>query len=312
MKKDIWVITALSLTLSMLVFCCACGLSAAGSGSGGPDSQTTQETPAEQSVQDTQPAQIDDPVILIVTGDGVAHESTWTLHQLQALQETYREIVFSTTNNWPSFGYMEAHGIALTYFLRQAGMLDGAAAFTFVSTDGYRTTVTVDQIFADRYSFADHSAEGSGWPTVVEAILSWAWGEPGKVREEGLRPFFGQAGPWEVNTAVFVKDLTRIEVSTVPLGDWDAPGASIPDGSVVTAGTRLELLHDNMDNVRIYYSVDGSEPDYSSTVYNPSATYFQLGLIQPLELLEDVTIKAFAAGYGRDRSPVATFRYTVE
>jgi hypothetical protein len=49
-----------------------------------------------------------------------------------------------------------------------------------------------------------------------------------------------------------------------------------------------------------------------SAVYNPSTRYFQPNLIEPLRLTKSATVKAFAAGYGKDRSPTATFNYTVK
>jgi hypothetical protein len=71
-------------------------------------------------------------------------------------------------------------------------------------------------------------------------------------------------------------------------------------------------MHDNMDNIRVYYTLDGSEPSYTSQVYNPSASYFQPELIVPIVLTKTVTVKAFAAGIGKDPSPVITFSITVQ
>ena len=253
-----------------------------------------------------------DPVILTINGSGVKKETTWTLSQLQALRDGYREYTYSTTNNWPNFGYMTAQGISLPYLLRQAGMLDSAAGVKLISVDGYYATVTYNQVFNSRYSYSNHSAGGSSGAAAVEPVIAWAWGEGGKPRPENIRPVFGQTGPMDVNTSVFVKDLCRIEVSTASFGAWVSPGASITDGSVVPAGTEFKLLYGNMDSVRIYYTVDGSEPDYNSPVYNPSASYFQPQLTVPLIIEQSVTIKAFAAAFGKERSPVATFNITVE
>ena len=253
-----------------------------------------------------------EPVILTVSGDGVGGETTWTLKQLQALSEGYRESTYSTTNNWPSFGHMKAQGVSLSYLLRQAGLLDKAASFKFSATDGYYVTVTYEQIFGEHYAYAFHNAESSGGAVAVEPVIAWAWGDVGKVRPENIRPFFGQSGPLEVNTSAFVKDLCYIEVSAASVGAWASPVASIDDGGVVAAGTELKLLHDAMDSVRIYYTLDGSEPDYYSLVYNPSTSYFQPQLITPLILEQSVTLKTFAAAFGKDKSPVVTFSYTVK
>ena len=275
----------------------------------------------EGASQDTQDSQVispppaitdDEPVVLTIFGDGVSRETTWTLSRLQSMREGYRENIYSTTNNWPAFGHTAAHGISLPYLLRQAEMINSAESFVLTAADGYRVTATYDQIFGTRYAYAEHSREGSGGASSVEAILAWEWGEEGGVRPEDLRSFFGQCGPMEVNTSYFVASLIRIEVLNASQGTWDIPGASIADGSEVTFGTELRLLHDNMDNLRIYYTLDGSVPDYNSTVYNRSTSFFQPQLITPIFLAESVTVKAFAAGFGRDPSDVVTFSYIVE
>jgi len=253
------------------------------------------------------PAPTDDgPIVLTISGNAVNAETTWSLNRLQALRDGYREITYSTTNNWPSFSAMTAQGVSLTYLLRQAGLKSNVASVKFISTDGYSTTLTYNQVFGTLYSYANHSATGSSGASAVESVVAWAWGDVGKVRPENIRPFFGQSGPWEVNTASFVKDLCKIEVSTASAGTWAAPGASIADGSTVPAGTELELSHGSMDNIRIYYTLDGSEPNYNSPVYNQSTSYFQPQLIKPLVLTESVTVKAFAAGLGKGKSAIVT------
>jgi hypothetical protein len=191
-------------------------------------------------------------------------------------------------------------------------VLSTASSFRFLAEDGYHATLTYNQLFGNLFSYASHSPEGSSGASVIEPLIAWAWGDVGRAREENIRTFFGQSGPWAVNMASFVRDLYRIEVSSASVGVWDPPTASIPSGSVVSRGTELELLHDRRDNLRIYFTLDGSEPNYYSQVFNPSSSAFQPHLIVPIVLTESVTIRAFAAGFGRDRSPVVTFNFTVE
>lgn len=238
-------------------------------------------------------------------------ETTWTLDELQALTDGYRENIYSTTNNWPNFGHSEAHGVSLPYLLRQAGVLSGASSFRFISTDGYNVTLTYNQIFGTRYSFANHNAAASSGASVIEPVIAWEWGDVGRAREENIKLYIGQSGHWEVNAASFVDALCRIEASTASGGNWAAPGASVADGSEVPSGTEFAFTHDTMDSIRIHYTLDSSEPDVNSPVYNPSTGYFQPNLIVPLVLTESVTIKAFAAGLGREASPVMTFSITV-
>jgi len=230
---------------------------------------------------------------------------------LQALSDGYRLYTFSTTNNWPTFSHIDGRGVSLRYLLQQAGMTGSAASFKFTATDGYYFTLTYDQLFSIQYSYSNHSSSGSSGATVVEPIIAWEWGKPGGMNPEDIRSLVGQRGPMDVNTAASVRNLCQIEVLTTSAGAWASPGASIADGASVPAGTELHLTHGNMDSLCIYYTLDGSEPDYNSAVYNYSASYFQPHLIVPFILTEDTTIKAFAAGFGKDPSPVVSFTFIV-
>jgi|GEM_PF-1506407 len=275
-----------------------------------PQELSTESKSSDTALLPTPPA--DEPIILTISGDGVNSETTWTLSQLQALHDGYRETIFSTTNNWPSFDHTEARGISLPYLLRRSGMLDNAASFRLLATDGYYVIVTYNQVFGPLYAFTNHSHTGSSGALVVEPVIAWVSGDVGNPRASNLRSFFGQSGPREVNNAFFVRNLNQIHVLTTSSGAWAAPEASIADGSSVPPGTEFSFLHETMDRVRIYFTIDGSEPNFNSPVFNPSTSFFQPHLTVPLMLDEDIVIRAFAAGLGRDRSPVVTFNFTVE
>jgi len=282
-----------------------------------PEEAVEPETTPEAVEEETPSAYVavpqdDGPVVLTITGNGVSSETAWTLSQLQAMTGGFRQNIYSTTNNWPSFGHTEAHGVSVPYLLGRAGVLDGAASFRFISTDGYHFTLSRRQIFNTLTSFANHSPLGSSGGSAVEPVIAWRFGDPGSLREANLRLFIGHSGPNEVNNAAFVRDLMKVEITTESRGTWAVPTASIADGSIVEAGTQLELLHDFRDNVKIYYTLDGSEPSFTSNIFNPSTSFFQPHLTVPIELTETVTIRAFAAGLGRDPSPVVTFTFTVE
>jgi hypothetical protein len=191
-------------------------------------------------------------------------------------------------------------------------MLSSAAGFRLIAADGYHATITYNQMMETRYVYANHSINGSDGASAVEPVIAWEWGEDGSARPENLRFFIGQRGPMDVNTLAFVRHLNQIEVLVAPPGQWDAPGASIPGDSEVPFGTNLYLQHEFMDSIRIYYTLDGSDPDFNSLVYNRSTSFFQPHLIAPIFLTESVTVKAFAAGFGRDPSPVVTLSFIVE
>jgi len=279
-----------------------------------PGAQPATQPPTLPAQQPTEPvpAQPDEPVVLTITGSGVKTETAWTLTQLQAMETGYREYIYSTTNNWPSFGHVTAHGVTVRALLDLAGITDKQCGIKLIGRDGYFFTVTYDQIYETRYAYSRHESSGSGGPSSVEPVISWSWGEDGRARAEDLRFFIGQRGPLDVNTSAFVKNLVKIEVTSSSPGTWDAPRASSEDGSTIPSGTELHLMHDEMDNVTIYYTINGREPNYNSLVYNRSASYFQPHLTVPLEITGDITIKAFAAGLGKAPSPVVTFSYTLE
>ena len=273
-----------------------------------------QEREPEANVQPapTEPEPAPEGTILSIYGDGVESQTNWTLEQLKELEAGYLEITYSTTRNWPTYSHMVGHGVSLRYLLEQAGLLDSAKTLVFSAPDGYRATITREQIFETRFSYTEHSMEHSSGAVEVPPMIAWEWGDIGDVSPEEIRPLFGQRGPHEVNTASSVKDLFRIEVLTWDAGAWEVPGVSIPSGSTVPVGTELELTHPLMDNTGLYYTMDGSAPDFYSTLYNVSTSYFQPELIVPIIIGSNVTIKVFAGGLGKADSEIVTFTYTVE
>lgn len=77
------------------------------------------------------------------------------------------------------------------------------------------------------------------------------------------------------------------------------PSASIENGSCVEKGTKLVLTCMEPE-VDIYYTLDGSEPNKMSSIYT-----------QPIEIVDDITIKAFAVKEGYEDSEIITLAYTV-
>ena len=270
-----------------------------------------EEPVANKQPEPTEPESSPEGTILTIFGDGVASQTNWTLEQLQELEEGYLEIKYSTTRNWPTYSHMTGHGVSLLYLLEQAGLLDSAKTLVFTGTDGYRTNITREQIFETRFAFTEHNVDGSSGAAEVEPMIAWAWGDKDDVFPDEIRSLFGQRGWQDVNTAASVKSLFRIEVLVWDAGAWEPPGASIPSGSTVKPGTELELTHPTMDNTGLYYTIDGSDPDYDSKLYNVSTSYFQPELIVPIVIDKDVTIKVFAGGLGKADSAIVTFTYEV-
>ena len=294
---------------------------ASGSGAENPEGETEEEpvldmenpeNDASAEKEETPAAQASEPYVLTISGSGVEKETAWTLNQLQNLRDGLRKVDYSTTSNWPRYGRVSAEGVSLIYLLNQAGLTNNAVSFRLCGADGNYAMITYSQMFGESYSYANHSVDGSSGPSVVEPVIAWAWNENGNGGGGVLRSFFGQRGPLDVNTTVSIENLYQIEVVSSGAGKWAAPTASLPSGNAVNPGADLQLGHNKLDSVHIYYTTDGSEPNYNSNCYNPSASYLQPELQRPLKITENITVKAFAAAYGMEPSPMATFYYSIE
>lgn len=121
----------------------------------------------------------------------------------------------------------------------------------------------------------------------------------------------GQKGLNDAVAPVLVKDVVTLEVLTTSGEHWSVVQAQPAPGKV-KEGTKVVLEHPQQDAIKIYYTLDGSIPDENSSVYNPSTTYFQPDLTKPIEVNESVTINTVVVGFGKNKSPVATFTYEVE
>ncbi len=77
------------------------------------------------------------------------------------------------------------------------------------------------------------------------------------------------------------------------------PVRATPNSSEVVAGSTVRLSTFT-DEAEIYYTTDGSDPTINSTQYE-----------EPIDVTEDVTIKAFAVKKGLSDSVVTTFEYTI-
>ncbi|WP_422444910.1 glycoside hydrolase family 3 N-terminal domain-containing protein [Thermoanaerobacterium sp. DL9XJH110] len=78
------------------------------------------------------------------------------------------------------------------------------------------------------------------------------------------------------------------------------PTASVQPGAV-QSGTQIELSCAT-EGAKIYYTLDGSEPDTTSKQYDGN----------PITINEDITIKAIAVKDGIESSEIATFVYTIQ
>lgn len=271
---------------------------------------------------------------LEICGDGVMNPTTFTLAQLQAMDQ-YQQI-YSAINTWPTKKWYVGKGVKLAHLLDLVGMKEDAKLMKFTSNDGYAVTLTVKELLEDkRYyfpHFKDSSAGGDGDGNIPGSSAGKQLVEPIIALEsvEGsdnskymndlntLLLMMGQRSVTEQNGNIFVKYLTKIEVLTVEPEKWDSPQAN-PDSGEVPVGTMIALSNLHMDDDKVYYTTDGSTPTVDSPMYNWiakrwwSARADAVGIYNhPIgPITKKTTIKAITIGPGKTDSDVVTFTYTV-
>ena len=267
---------------------------------------------------------------LQITGDGVAAPVIWTMDQLKEMQQY--EQVYSTINTFPTKSRYIARGVKLRELLDMAGITPEAKQIRFLSGDGYEVTLTVKELLQDnRYYYPhitdNHPSDGSIPGSVrnareVEPVLALFSAEghddPDVMNgRDALLLVFGQRYVTEQTNNLFLKYVSKIEVSTEEPLQWDAPIADIDSGEV-PAGTKIKLSNRKGDIDKIYYTTDGSTPTINSPMYNWIANRW---LIQrdswelvnlPIEINGDTVIKAVTIGPGKTNSEVVTFTYQAD
>ncbi|TEB08076.1 Endoglucanase precursor [Pelotomaculum schinkii] len=273
----------------------------------------------------------DGDVKLTITGDGVAAEKTYTLAQLQAMDQY--EQVYSAINTWPSKRWCVGKGVKLRTLLNEAGMKSSASLIKFTASDGVTRTLTVQELLKDRrYYFPglkDNDENGGQVPgssagrQEVEPILALESAEgsvaPGDMNGiNALLLMLGQRAVTEQNLQLFLKYVVKIEVSTEAPDKWDEPEAE-PDSGEVAPGTLVKLSSEINDDDKIHYTTDGSPPTIDSPMYNWIASRWWSSresevdsINHPIEITEDTTIKAVTIGPGKRNSNVVTFTYKVK
>ena len=240
----------------------------------------------------------------VLTISGASSALYFSLRDLKDMEDGYTEEVYSTLNNWPTKSFAAAKGIDLSYLLSKAGIKSSSGTITVESADGYKATFTHEQLLGAAYRYPNLQTGSAQGAAAVKPVLAWEFRsdttELSETREDALRLVIGQTGLSNVNTVAMVKQTAVITVSPEAPGRWTQPGFSFEDGL-------LTIAHEFLDQVKIYYTTDGSNPNINSAVYNPSTTYFQPHLIQPLSISSPVTVKAFAVGNGRFDSEIAVW-----
>lgn len=241
------------------------------------------------------------PETLTIKGDGVAREVTFSRTELESMAAGITRHIYSAANNFPTDKIMYRQGVSLLYLLEQAGIKDTASQLKFISSDGYTRSFTYQELLGDiRYYFAK---DGSKVPVPTIIAFADSAKDFSSMKDVELVLTMGQRVKGEQNNPWFVKYLETIEVSSAQPERWPQVTFSQSTGP---EGITVKLEHSNFDAVKIYYTLDGTNPTIKSSLYNISASYYQPQLNQPLSVKEGTVIKAIAIGAGKLDSAVAS------
>ena len=249
-----------------------------------------------------------------ISGDGIEGEMTFTLAEMLALPDAAFEHVYSTINNWPAARFYAGRGIKVAAILDAAGVLDTANLITFRSFDSYETALTRRQLLGDAQYYFPFVAEGSGGGAlIVEPILAYEFKEGSddltKAAPENLCLIFGQRNPFEHTNPAFVENISEIVVSAAAPERWREAGI-FPASGRIPVGDSIKLQHPEFGLVKMFYTLDGSEPTELSAMYNPST--YRPELNKPIVFTGSAVLKVLVTGYGREDSPVAVYEIVTE
>ena len=256
----------------------------------------------------------DDWQISIVNdaGDELRRLSEVELFSLPSEQDFYFAYVYSTINNWPTARFYAAEGYSVTGFLRALGLADAVMAITFRAEDGYEITLTREQLFSEQYYFPQ-VGEDAGGAEPVFPMIAYRWREGtdnlDEIRDDKPIFIFGQRNPFEHTNPAFVVGVSEIVVSSYVPEAWQEAN-TFPEPGFIEAGETVKLQHTYFGLVKLYYTLDGSDPTMFSTLYNPST--YQQELNRPIPITEPTTIKVLVIGYGRRDSEIAVFEFWPE
>ena len=242
------------------------------------------------------------------------NEELWsfTEDQLYALSPEHSAAfahVYSTINNWPATRFYAADGYRIDSILLAAGVLDAAQTITFRSTDGYEISLTRDQLMSPQYYYPQ-VGENDGGAEPVFPIIAYRWRDGSEdinaIRDDKPILIFGQRNPFEHTNPAFVEDVAEIIVDYAPSETWPV-ASTFPLPGSIASGETVNLQHPSYGLVKLYYTLDGSDPTPLSTMYNPST--YQLELNRPITINEPTIIKVLVTGYGRNDSEIAVFEF---
>ena len=216
---------------------------------------------------------------------------------------------YSSINNWPTAGFLAADGYSIESLLKIAGVFDTAQTITFRAEDGYEISLTREQLLSEQFYFPLVGESFDGAEPVIPIIayrMREGTSDLSELREEKPTLVFGQRNPFEHTNPAFVERVTEIIVDDSPCGSWGL-ASTFPAQGQIAEGETVKLQHESYGFVKLFYTLDGSDPTPLSKMYNPST--YQPELNVPIPITEPVTIKVLATGFGKNDSDIAEFEF---
>jgi len=246
----------------------------------------------------------DEPA-LVIRGDGVGKEISFTLAEIKAMTEHISRGAYSALNTWPTRSVYYAEGIDLAALLDMAGLVENATMINIAeapATDGspgYNMSFLLEDLLIERYTF-------EGTKAAVPAIIAFRQSERSfeTLEDTDFRLIFGQLTEQDQTSIAFVKSVRTITVSCDPAKQLPKPQAAaeqLPDGRYSVS------LNSSNTNAKVHYTTDGSTPTVHSTMYNISANHWQPHLNVPFVVSGDTVVKAIAVAIGFQASDVLEF-----
>ena len=269
-----------------------------------------------EAVKATGSSSIEAPtdLALLIRGDGIEAEQLINLRELGSKPGASFQHIYSTVNNWPLPRFYAAHGINLHSILEQAGVLNTAQVISFVSSDGYQASFTREQLLDTQRYYYPQVAQGSEkGAEPVEPIIAYAYREASTELEEAELNvpclIFGQKNPSEYTNPAFVVKVKEIVVSSQEALTWER-ASTFPLLGKIARGESVKLEHKYLGRVKLYYTLDDTDPTELSSLY--IVITFQPELNVPISINEDTLIKVLVTGYGQKDSPISSFFFQVQ
>jgi hypothetical protein len=180
---------------------------------------------------------------------------------------------------------------------------------TFRAIDGYEASFTQEQLFSPQFFYPNVSENDSG-AVPVKPIIAFRWRDGtddlNDIYENKPTLIFGQRNPFEHTNPAFVSNVVEIIIDDAPADRW-AEAGTFPMAGPIAEGETVKLQHAVFGLVKLYYTLDGSDPTMLSAMYNPST--FQPELNKPIPITERTVIKVLVTGYGKQNSEIAVFEF---